>query len=79
MSRLRLALVALLVLATALFATGVIIERSQTGEHTEPAAAHARESGESAAASESGEAARESESGESGTESPGADSEGGGS
>lgn len=45
MSGLRLTLVALLVLSTAVFATGVITERSQTDEHAEPASVHARESG----------------------------------
>jgi hypothetical protein len=45
MSRLRLTLVALLVASTALFAVGVIAERSTEDTHTEPAASHAAESG----------------------------------
>ena len=49
MSGLRLALVALLVVSTALFATGVIAERPHTDEHAKPASGRARESGESAA------------------------------
>jgi Flp pilus assembly protein TadB len=49
MSGLRLMLVALLVTSTALFAAGVIAERSQTEGHAEPASVHARESGEPAA------------------------------
>ena len=44
MSTLRLTLVALLVVSTALFAAGAITERSRTGEHTEPATAQAHES-----------------------------------
>lgn len=52
MSPLRWTLVALLVASTALFAVGVIAERSSTDTHTEPAAAHAAETG-----GESGEAA----------------------
>jgi hypothetical protein len=50
MNPLRWTLVALLVASTALFAVGVIAERSSTDTHTEPAATHAPESG-----SESGE------------------------
>ena len=45
MSPLRWTLVALLVASTALFAVGVIAERSSTDTHTEPAAAHAAETG----------------------------------
>lgn len=52
MGRPRWTLVALLVASTALFAVGVIAERSSTDTHTEPAAAHAAETG-----SESGEPA----------------------
>jgi hypothetical protein len=48
MSGLRLALVALLIASTALFAAGVIAERSQTDDHAEPVSAQAHESGESA-------------------------------
>jgi hypothetical protein len=60
MSPLRWTLVALLVASTALFAVGVIAERSSTDTHTEPAGTHAAEpggeSGESAGAhSEAGE------------------------
>jgi hypothetical protein len=76
MSGLRLALVAVLVISTGLFATGVIAERSQTGEPAQPSAGHARDSGESAAESQSGESAGDSEGGESGAESPGADANG---
>jgi hypothetical protein len=60
MSRLQAALVALLVLSTALLATGVTAERSLSSEHAETAAQHARESGKS----ETGESAGESESSE---------------
>jgi hypothetical protein len=52
MSPLRWALVALLVASTALFAVGAIAERSSRDTHTEPAAAHAGQTG-----SETGEAA----------------------
>ena len=45
MSPLRWTLVALLVASTALFAVGAIAERSSTDTHTEPAAAHAAETG----------------------------------
>ena len=45
MSPLRQTLVALLVASTALFAVGVIAERSSTDTHTEPAAAHTSETG----------------------------------
>jgi hypothetical protein len=45
MSPLRWTLVALLVASTALFAVGVIAERSSSDTHTEPAAAHAAETG----------------------------------
>jgi hypothetical protein len=45
MSPLRWTLVALLVASTALFAVGVIAERSSTDTHPEPAATHAAESG----------------------------------
>ena len=48
MSPLRWALVALLVASTALFAVGVMAERSSTDAHTEPASAHVGESGEAA-------------------------------
>jgi hypothetical protein len=49
MSRLRFALVAVLVASTAVFAVGVIAERSQADRHAEPAGAQTRHSGESAA------------------------------
>jgi hypothetical protein len=52
MSGLRLALVALLIVSTALFAAGVTAERSQTDDHAEPASAQAGESGESATEAE---------------------------
>jgi hypothetical protein len=45
MSPLRWTLVALLVASTALFAVGVIAERSSSDTHSEPAAAHAAETG----------------------------------
>jgi hypothetical protein len=45
MSPLRWTLVALLFASTALFAVGVIAERSSKDTHTEPAAAHAEETG----------------------------------
>jgi hypothetical protein len=45
MSPLRWTLVALLVASTALFAVGVIAERSSRDTHTEPAAVHAAETG----------------------------------
>jgi hypothetical protein len=45
-SRLRWALVALLVLSTALFAVGAIAERSDSDQHTEPASAQVGETGE---------------------------------
>jgi hypothetical protein len=47
-SRLRWTLVALLVASTALFAVGVIAERSSTDEHSEPASAQIGERGEAA-------------------------------
>jgi hypothetical protein len=47
-SPLRWTLVALLVASTALFAVGLIAERSSTDAHTEPASAHVGESGEAA-------------------------------
>src|SRR5256885_716382 len=50
MSPLRWTLVALLIASTALFAVGAIAERSSRDTHSEPAAAHAAETG-----SESGE------------------------
>lgn len=46
MSPLRWTLVALLVASTALFAIGVIAERSSTDTHTEPAGVHVGENGE---------------------------------
>jgi hypothetical protein len=46
MSPLRWTLVALLVASTALFAVGVIAERSSSDTHTEPSAAHASETGD---------------------------------
>ena len=55
MSPLRWTLVALLVASTALFAVGVIAERSSTDTHTEPAAAHAAETGGESAAGAHGE------------------------
>ena len=45
MSGLRWTLIALLVASTALFAAGVIAERSSTDQHTEAASAHVAESG----------------------------------
>jgi hypothetical protein len=51
----RALLVALLVLSTALFAIGVVAERSDTSGHVESAAQHARETGESPGESESDE------------------------
>jgi hypothetical protein len=45
MSPLRWTLVALLVASTAVFAVGVITERSSTDTHNEPSASHAAESG----------------------------------
>jgi hypothetical protein len=45
MSPLRWMLVGLLIASTALFAVGVIAERSSTDTHAEPAVAHAAESG----------------------------------
>ncbi len=69
MSPLRRTLVALLVASTALFAVGVIAEHS-TDTHTEPAAAHAAEtggeSGESAGAHGEGGASEATASGEAG-------------
>src|SRR5262245_12813050 len=56
MSGLRLTLVALLVIATALFAAGVIAERSQTEGRTEPASVRAHQSGESAGEAEGADA-----------------------
>jgi Flp pilus assembly protein TadB len=47
MSRLRWILVALLMASTALFAAGVIAERSDADEHTEPASVRTQERGES--------------------------------
>jgi hypothetical protein len=47
MNRLRWSLVALLVASTALFAVGVIAERSDAGERTEPPTVHTQEGGES--------------------------------
>ena len=65
MSPLRWTLVALLVASAALFAVGVIAERSNTDEHSEPAGAHVGESGESAGgpagAHEEGEGVRAGE------------------
>jgi hypothetical protein len=55
MSPARTALVALLVVATALFAIGVLAERSQSETHTEPARTHS-ETGEPEGAHEEGEA-----------------------
>lgn len=57
MSPLRWMLVALLVASTALFAVGVIAERSSSDTQTEPAAAHAAETGSESegAHNESGE------------------------
>ena len=46
MSPLRWTLVALLLASTALFAVGVIAERSTANEHSEPASTHIGESGE---------------------------------
>ena len=70
MSPLRWTLVALLVASTALFAVGVIAERSSTDTHTEPAAAHAAEtggeSGEPAGAHGEGGASEATTSGETG-------------
>ena len=70
MSPLRWTLVALLVASTALFAVGVIAERSSTDTHTEPAAAHAAEtggeSGEPAGAHAEGGASEATTSGETG-------------
>jgi hypothetical protein len=65
MSGLRVALVALLVLSTALFATGAIAECSQTSGPAESAGQHARESSEPSGKSETTESAGPSESGES--------------
>jgi hypothetical protein len=70
MSPLRWTLVGLLVASTALFAVGVIAERSRTDTHTEPAAAHAAEtggeSGESAGAHSEGGESSATTSGEAG-------------
>src|SRR6476469_2336323 len=55
MSPLSWTLVALIVVSTALFAVGVIAERSSTDTHTEPAAAHAAETGGESAAGAHGE------------------------
>jgi hypothetical protein len=70
MSPLRWTLVALLVASTALFAVGVIAERSSRDTHTEPAAAHASEtggeSGEPAGAHGEGGASQATASGEAG-------------
>jgi hypothetical protein len=46
MSPLRWTVVALLIASTALFAVGVIAERSSSDTHTKPAAAHAAEAGD---------------------------------
>jgi hypothetical protein len=66
-SGLRWTLVALLVASTALFAVGVIAERSSTDEHSKPASAHVGESGEAAGepagAHEEGEGSSASEAG----------------
>src|SRR5215218_9720349 len=59
LSRLRWTLVALLVASTALFAIGVIAERSDADEHAEPANAQISEAGEAEGAHE--EAGGESE------------------
>jgi hypothetical protein len=76
-SPLRWTLIALLVASTALFAIGAIAERSSRDTHTEPAAAHAAEtggeSGEPAGAHSEGGASEatasgEASHGESGTE-----------
>jgi hypothetical protein len=70
MSPLRWTLVALLVASTALFAVGVIAERSSTDTHTEPAAAHAAEAGgergEPAGAHNEGRASEATASGDAG-------------
>ena len=70
MSPLRWTLVALLVASTALFAVGVIAERSSKDTHTEPAAAHAEEpggeSGEPAGAHGEGGGSEATTSGETG-------------
>jgi hypothetical protein len=70
MSPLRWTLVALLVASTALFAVGVTAERSSTDTHTEPAAAHAAEtggeSGEPAGAHSEGGASEATASGDAG-------------
>jgi hypothetical protein len=70
MSPLRWTLVGLLVASTALFAVGVIAERSSTDTHTEPAAAHAAETGgetgEPAAAHSEGGASEATASGDAG-------------
>jgi hypothetical protein len=74
MGPLRWTLVALLVASTALFAVGAIAERSSRDTHTEPAAAHAAETGSESegAHNESGEskgtASGEAGHAESGTE-----------
>jgi hypothetical protein len=62
-SPLRWTLVALLVASTALFAVGVIAERSSTDAPSEPASAHVGESGEPAGAHESGEGSSGGEAG----------------
>jgi hypothetical protein len=70
MTPLRWTLVALLIASTALFAVGVIAERSSTDTHTGPAAAHAAEStgesGEPAGAHSEGGASEATASGEAG-------------
>jgi hypothetical protein len=70
MSPLRWTLVALLVASTALFAIGVIAERSSSDTHSEPAASHASdtggESGEPGGAHSQGGASEATESGEAG-------------
>jgi hypothetical protein len=55
--RLRGLLIALLVVSTALFAVGVIAERSEADEHTEPATAQVAETGEAEGTHEEGEEA----------------------
>jgi hypothetical protein len=81
MSPLRWTLVALLVASTALFAVGVIAERSGRDTHSEPAAAHAAETGgergEPAGAHDEGGASEATASGEAGhVESGSGDAEG---
>jgi hypothetical protein len=55
MSRLRSTLIALLVASTALFAVGVIVERSSADTHADPPAAHAEEANAEGTHSEGGE------------------------